>query len=148
MPENLSPELGRRIADLRGKRGWTQNDLAARLGLSPEQTERVGQEVQATPERRLTPDTRSAVIDNAITAGRSRDEAEREVNRLEISARLLPTELTVNGELSIPTPAATPNVGGEPVRPVNPAAQTDFEAALRASQLLAGSGQTERTFHD
>ncbi len=34
MPENLSPELGRRIADLRGKRGWTQNDLAARLGMS------------------------------------------------------------------------------------------------------------------
>jgi len=34
MPENLSPELGRRIADLRAKRGWTQNDLAARLGVS------------------------------------------------------------------------------------------------------------------
>jgi len=34
MPENLAPELGRRIADLRAKRGWTQNDLAARLGVS------------------------------------------------------------------------------------------------------------------
>lgn len=34
MPENLAPELGRRIADLRVKRGWTQNDLAARLAIS------------------------------------------------------------------------------------------------------------------
>lgn len=34
MPENLSPELGRRIADLRAKRSWTQNDLAGRLGVS------------------------------------------------------------------------------------------------------------------
>ncbi len=34
MPENLSPELGRRISDLRGKRGWTQQDLAARLAVS------------------------------------------------------------------------------------------------------------------
>jgi transcriptional regulator with XRE-family HTH domain len=34
MPENLAPELGRRIADLRAKRGWTQVDLAARLGVS------------------------------------------------------------------------------------------------------------------
>lgn len=34
MPENLAPELGRRIADLRAKRAWTQTDLAARLGVS------------------------------------------------------------------------------------------------------------------
>ena len=34
MPENLAPELGRRIADLRAKRGWTQVDLAGRLGVS------------------------------------------------------------------------------------------------------------------
>ena len=34
MPENLAPELGRRVADLRAKRSWTQNDLAARLGVS------------------------------------------------------------------------------------------------------------------
>ena len=34
MPENLAPELGRRIADLRAKRAWTQADLADRLGVS------------------------------------------------------------------------------------------------------------------
>ena len=34
MPENLAPELGRRIADLRAKRAWTQADLAGRLGVS------------------------------------------------------------------------------------------------------------------
>jgi transcriptional regulator with XRE-family HTH domain len=34
MPENLAPELGRRIADLRAKRAWTQADLASRLGVS------------------------------------------------------------------------------------------------------------------
>jgi len=32
--ENLSPELGRRVADLRAKRDWTQQDLAARLAVS------------------------------------------------------------------------------------------------------------------
>ncbi len=34
MPENLSPELGRRVADLRAKRGWTQQDLAERVAVS------------------------------------------------------------------------------------------------------------------
>jgi len=34
MPENLSPELGRRVADLRTKRGWTQQELAERLAVS------------------------------------------------------------------------------------------------------------------
>ncbi|MBN8637911.1 MAG: hypothetical protein J0M07_21510 [Anaerolineae bacterium] len=123
-------------------------DQAARLGLSPEQTERVGQEVKETPERRLTPETRSELVDDAVTAGRSRDEAERAVNRLEIAARLLPTELTVQGELSLATPTAGPEVTGESLHPVYLAANSDFEAALRTSQLLAGSGQTERTLDE
>jgi len=123
-------------------------DQAARLGLSPEQTERVGQEVKETPERRLTPETRAELIDGAITAGRSREEAEHTVNRLEIAARLLPTELTVQGELAIAAPSSAPESMGASRQPMNPTTNPDFEAALRASQLLAGSGQTERTNHD
>jgi hypothetical protein len=123
-------------------------DQAARLSLSPEQTERVGQEVKETPERRLTPETRAELIDDAVTAGQSRDEAEHAVNRLEIAARLLPTELTVQGELSLASPTAAPEVTGESLHPVYPATNPDFEAALRASQLLAGSGQTERTLDE
>ncbi len=34
MPENLAPELGRRVADLRAKRGWTQQELAERVAVS------------------------------------------------------------------------------------------------------------------
>ncbi|MBK8030490.1 MAG: hypothetical protein IPK17_13490 [Chloroflexi bacterium] len=67
---------------------------------------------------------------------------------MEIAARLLPTELTVQGELSLATPTAAPAVIGESLRPDYPAANPDFEAALRTSQLLAGSGQTERTLDE
>jgi len=123
-------------------------DQAARLGLSPEQTERVGQEVKETPERRLTPETRAELIDGAITAGRSRDEAEHAVNRLVIAARLLPTELTVQGELAIAAASFAPEAMGASLQQMNLAANPDFEAALRASQLLAGSGQTERTLNE
>ncbi|MBK9750734.1 MAG: hypothetical protein IPO91_28780 [Chloroflexi bacterium] len=65
-----------------------------------------------------------------------------------INVHLLPTELTVQGELSLATPTAAPEVSGESLHPVYLAANPDFEAALRASQLLAGGGQTERTLDE
>ncbi len=41
-------------------------DSASRLGLSPEQTETVGREVNQTPDRRLTPETRTELIEGEV----------------------------------------------------------------------------------
>ena len=44
-------------------------DSAARLGLTPKQTEQVGREVKETPERRMTANTRAELIQGALAAG-------------------------------------------------------------------------------
>jgi hypothetical protein len=118
-------------------------DSAARLGLTPEETERVGQEVKETPDRRLTPETRAELLDGAVAAGRSRDEAEREVNRLEIAARLLPNEMTAVGTMPVP---AAPQVTVAPVVQVtiddtNDADRddSDYDDAMRANNAMRGS---------
>ncbi|MBK9124426.1 MAG: hypothetical protein IPM16_15080 [Chloroflexi bacterium] len=77
-------------------------DQAARLGLSPQQTERVAREINQTPDRRLTDESRSQLIQQMVNAGASRDEAEREVTRLEVTARLLPDTLTTHGLVTVP----------------------------------------------
>ena len=90
-------------------------DNAARLGLTPEQTEQVGREVKETPDRRLTAETRNELVEGAVAAGRSREAAEREVNRLEIAARLLPNEITAYGSMAAPSITVAPEVKVEPV---------------------------------
>jgi len=97
-------------------------DSAVRLGLSPGQTERVSREVRETPDRQLTDDTRAALLDAAVAAGRSREAAEREITRLQTAARLLPDEIIAWGAL--PAPAAD---------------DTPLDRALRADAALAGS---------
>ena len=117
-------------------------DGAARLGLTPEQSERVGQEVKDSPDRRMSPDTRNELIDGAITAGRSREEAEREVNRLEIAARLLPNELTAYGSMPIPTITIAPEVTVEPnitIDPDDAGSSSDYDDAMRSDASLSGS---------
>ena len=120
-------------------------DGAARLGLTPEQTERVGREVKETPDRRMTADTRSELVDEAIMAGRSRDEAEREVNRLEIAARLLPHEITAYGSMPTPSITVASEVKVEPIITVeatNDAAEanTEYDEAMRSNASMSGSG--------
>jgi hypothetical protein len=119
-------------------------DGAAQLGLSPQQTEQVGREVKETPDRRLTDTTRNELIDGAITAGRSRDEAEREVNRLEIAARLLPNEITAYGSMPVPSITVAPEVKVEPIITVNAAeddgvSDSEYDDAMRSSASMSGS---------
>lgn len=85
-------------------------DQAARLGLTPEQTERVGRQINETPDRRLPDDTRTQLIDQTVKGGASRDEAEREVTRLEVTARLLPNTLTAHGLVNIPPVTISPQI--------------------------------------
>ena len=115
-------------------------DSAARLGLTPEQTEQVGREVKETPDRRMTAETRSELIEGAITAGRSRDEAERDVNRLEIAARLLPNEITAYGSMPVPPITVAPEVKVEPNITIEADNETrDYEEAMRSSASMSGS---------
>jgi hypothetical protein len=115
-------------------------DGAARLGLSPEQTERVGREVKQTPDRRLMPDTRAELVESAVMTGRSRDEAEREINRLEIAARLLPNEINAFGSITVPSVTVEPEVKVEPIINVSTDDQdSDYDAAMRSSAAMSGS---------
>jgi len=120
-------------------------DSAARLGLTPEQTERVGREVKETPDRRLTAETRNELVDGAVVAGRSREDAEREVNRLEIAARLLPNEITAYGSMPAPSITVAPEMKLEPIISVEVAddagkADTEYDEAMRSNASISGSG--------
>jgi hypothetical protein len=119
-------------------------DGAARLGLTPEQTERVGREVKETPDRRITADTRGELVEGAVAAGRSRDEAEREVNRLEIAARLLPNEITAYGTMSVPAITVAPEVTVTPnittiEAPDEGSDGSNYDDAMRSNASLSGS---------
>jgi hypothetical protein len=119
-------------------------DSAARLGLTPEQTERVGREVKDSPDQRMTPETRAELLDGAVAAGRSRDEAEREVNRLEIAARLLPNEITAYGSMPVPSITVAPEVKVEPIITVEARdggedSETEYDNAMRSNSSLSGS---------
>lgn len=114
-------------------------DSAARLGLSPEQTERVGREVKESPERRIAADTRTQLVEGAIAAGRSREDAEREVNRLEIAARLLPNEITAFGSIAVPSVTVAPEVKVEPIIHVSSEADDSYDDAMRSSTSMSGS---------
>jgi hypothetical protein len=120
-------------------------DSAARLGLSPEQTERAGREVKETPDRRLTPDTRAELVESAVMSGRPREAAERGVDRLEIAAQLLPNAITVYGAMPVPSVTVEPELKVEPEVTVEPVIhissgdQPDgYAAALRSSVAMDG----------
>lgn len=115
-------------------------DSAARLGLSPEQTERVGREVKETPDRRLTAETRVELVESAVAVGQSRDDAERDVNRLEIAARLLPNEITAYGSVSVPPITVAPEVKVEPKITIETGTESrENNAARRSSASMSGS---------
>lgn len=114
-------------------------DQAARLGLTPEQTERVGRQINETRDRRLPDDTRADLIRHAIHGGASRDVAEREVTRLEVTARLLPDTLTAHGLVNVPPITVSPQIDVTVAGPeANPAKTT---AAMDGSgSIIRGNG--------
>jgi hypothetical protein len=114
-------------------------DGAARLGLTPEQTERVGREVKDSPDRRISPETRAELLDGAVAVGRSREEAEREVNRLEIAARLLPNEITAYGTMPAPAITVAPEVNVTIEAPDESSYGSDYDDEMRSNSTLSGS---------
>ena len=120
-------------------------DQSARIGLSPEQTERVGREVKETPDRRLTDETRTQITDQMVKSGASRDEAEREVSRLEITARMLPNTMTAYGMVNVPTVSIEPQVTVAPQIDVTVEAPSnhndaDYTQAMQKQAAMGGSG--------
>jgi hypothetical protein len=118
-------------------------DGAARLGLTPEQTERVGREVKESPDRRMTSETRAELLDGVVASRRSREEAEREVNRLEIAARLLPNEITAFGTMPVPSITVAPDVTVAPnitiEAPDEKGDASNYDDAMRSNSSLSGS---------
>lgn len=113
-------------------------DQAARLGLSPEQTERVGRQINETPDRRLPDDTRDELIQHAVKSGASRDEAEREVTRLEVTARLLPNALTAHGLVNVPQVTVSPHIDVTVAAPSD--SGNNYDDSMRKQAALSGSG--------
>ena len=88
----------------------------------------------------MTPDTRNELIDGAITVGRSREEAEREVNRLEIAARLLPNELTAYGSMPVPSVTIASEIKVEPIITIEADDDaSDYDKAMRSDASMSGS---------
>ncbi|MEO8391401.1 MAG: hypothetical protein ABI700_00275 [Chloroflexota bacterium] len=85
-------------------------DQAVRMGVSPEQAERTIREVKASPDRRLTSETREELTSmSASVRSQPRAEAERDVARLETAARGLPDQIVASGTMVIPPPAVPVN---------------------------------------
>jgi hypothetical protein len=81
---------------------------ALSLGLNGEQTERVVREVKESPEARLLPETRTALVEQAHTErGLAWDSANLEVERLGHSARILPDGITAYGSMNVPVDPPT-----------------------------------------
>ena len=75
-----------------------------------------------------------------VAAGRSREGAEREVNRLEITARLLPNEITAYGSMPVPSITVAPEVKVEPVITIEADDTTsDYDAAMGSRASMSGS---------
>lgn len=105
-------------------------DAALRTGLLPSQAGQVVEEVKSSPARMLLPDTREAFVASLSTQGRSREEAEREVARLESAARRLPNEIIAFGQINV-TPQVEVNV--------NVASDEDaVNAAMHGSETMVG----------
>ncbi|MFQ3660414.1 MAG: hypothetical protein SNJ54_15805, partial [Anaerolineae bacterium] len=120
-------------------------DQALKLGLTPQQTERVVREVQSSPEGRMQPATRELLDQQAQTAqGVSWLRARDEVDRLEHSARMLPPEINAYGVMAVPMANAQPqvNVTVDPTVQVNVQAPATegYDSAMRRASALGGSG--------
>jgi hypothetical protein len=77
---------------------------ALALGLNGEQVERVAREVKESPEGGLQPETRSSLVETVRDRQHlSGEDAHREVDRLEHTARLLPDEISAYGRVNVPS---------------------------------------------
>jgi len=116
-------------------------DQALRLGLTPQQTEQVVRDVQASPEGKMQPVTRE-FLDKQVqtTQNVSWIQARDSVDDLERSARLLPTEITAFGTMALPTDAPAVSVTVTPqVNVVSPTGDAlSRESALSGRDAMLG----------
>ena len=134
-PEDGTPPVRNNLA-----RFGIYADQAARLGLSPDQTERAAREVNESPERRIGPKTRAELVEQTVkVSGVSQNEADRQVNRLEVAARLLPNEIMAYGTMSIPRITVEPDVKVEPHITIETHHDRDhYDEAMRSNASMSG----------
>ncbi len=132
-------------------------DQALRMGLTGEQTETVIREVKASPEGRLSDETRNGLVEQVRgERNLSWEGARDEVNRLEHYTRALPEEVTAFGMVAVPSGMAPqpmvqvePEIHVEPEVTVapeitvtaadDPAAQP-YDEAVKRESAMGGSG--------
>lgn len=125
-------------------------DQALRLGISGDQAEQVVREVKASPDSRLTDETRTVLVEQVRTDGHlSYDTARDGVNRLEHSAGMLPNEITAFGMMAVPQVSVQPIIEVAPQINVTVQAPADnddsaYNEAMQKQSALGGSGSVMR----
>lgn len=118
-------------------------DQALRMGLSPQQSEQVVNEVQSSPEGKLSDNTRETLITQLQdTQHISWNQANNDVNQLKHRAGMLPQTITAFGAMPVPQVTVEPEINVEPEIEVNVNTDTDdtHDKAMKDQSAMSGSG--------
>jgi hypothetical protein len=118
-------------------------DQALRMGLSPQHSEQVVNEVQSSPEGKLQPETRESLINQIQTNQNvSWNQANNDVNQLEHRAGMLPQTITAFGTMPVPQVTVEPEINVEPdiEVSVNTDSEDDYDKAMKDQSVMSGSG--------
>jgi hypothetical protein len=118
-------------------------DQALRMGLSPQQSEQVINEVQSSPEGKLLGDTRETLVTQLQdTQNISWTQANNDVNQIEHRAGMLPQTITAFGAMPIPQVTVDPEINIEPEIEVNVNTDSDdaYDKAMKDQSAMDGSG--------
>lgn len=118
-------------------------DQALRMGLSPQQSEQVVNEVQSSPEGKLSHDTRETFITQLQdTQNISWNQANEDVNQIEHRAGMLPQTITAFGTMPVPQVNVEPEISIEPEIEVNVNTDNDdaYDKAMKDQSAMDGSG--------
>ena len=118
-------------------------DQSLRMGLSPEQSEQVVNEVQSSPEGKLSDGTRETLITQLQnTQNIPWNQANDDVNQLEHRAGMLPQTITAFGTMPVPQVTVEPEISVEPEIEINVTTNTDdvYDKAMKDQAAMDGSG--------
>jgi hypothetical protein len=118
-------------------------DQALRMGLSPQQSEQVINEVQSSPESKLQSETRESLINQIQTNQNvSWNQANNDVNQLEHRAGMLPQTITAFGTMPVPDITVKPEINIDPEIEVTVNNDTEdaYDKAMKDQSAMDGSG--------
>ncbi len=117
-------------------------DQSLRMGLSPEQSEQVVNDVQSSPEGKLSNETRETLITQLQdTQNISWNQANSDVNQLEHRAGMLPQSIIVFDQMPVPQVNVEPEISVEPEIEVKVDTKDDtYDKAIKNQSAMDGSG--------